>query len=151
MAVTEEGEDCTHSGHGVHLNFACERPTNPQGTGWSLRGLVCHAYCMHACQRQQLSAVKNRKLCGPALALKGELCGRVRRKLSNYAAKLRQIFTKSAVIVQHFQLIFGSNWLQLCINNVLGRPDQTPEHQKQQKHRPDWRIINGWSFCSSIR
>ena len=60
-------------------------------------------------QRQHLSAVKNRKLCGAALAQKGELCGRVRRKLSNYAAKLRRIFTKSAVIVRHFQLIFGSN------------------------------------------
>ena len=60
-------------------------------------------------QRQHLSAVKNRKLCGAALAQKGELCGRVRRKLSNYAAKLRRISTKSAVIVRHFQLIFGSN------------------------------------------
>ena len=57
----------------------------------------------------------------------------MRRKLSNYAAKLRQIFTKSAVIVRHFRLTFGSNWQQLCINNVVGRVDQTPEHQKQQK------------------
>ena len=89
-------------------------------------------------QRQHLSAAKNRKLCGAALAKKGELCGRVRRKLSNYAAKLRRIFTKSAVIVRHFQLIFGSNWLQLCIiiNDVVGRPDQTSNQEKKQKHRP---------------
>ena len=87
-------------------------------------------------QRQHLSAAKNRKLCGAALASKGELCGRVRRKLSNYAAKLRRIFTKSAVIVRHFQLIFGSNLLQLYINDVVGRPDQTSKHQKQQKHCP---------------
>ena len=60
----------------------------------------------------------------------------MRRKLSSCAAKLRQIFTKGAVIVRHFQLTFGSNWKQLCINNVVGRPDQTPEQQKQQKHRP---------------
>ena len=74
---------------------------------------------------QHLSAVKNRKLCSAALAQKGKLCGRVRRKLSNYAEKLRRIFTKSAVIVWHFQLIFGSNWLKLCINDVVGGPDQT--------------------------
>ena len=89
---------------------------------------------LHLDQRQHLSAAKNRKLCGAALALKGELCGRVRRKLSNCAAKSRQIFTKCAVIVRHFQLIFGSNWQQLCINNVVGRPDQTSEHQKQKKN-----------------
>ena len=40
-------------------------------------------------------------------------------RFSNCAAKLRRILTKSAVTVRHFQLIFGSNWLQ---------------HQKQQKH-----------------
>ena len=38
--------------------------------------------------------------------------------------------------MRHFQLIFGLNWLQLCINDVVGRPDQTSKHQKQQKHRP---------------
>ena len=62
-------------------------------------------------QRQHLSAVKNRKLCGAALAQKGELCGRVRRKLSNYAAKLRRNFHKSAVIVRHLKLIF---WVLLA-------------------------------------
>ena len=60
----------------------------------------------------------------------------MRRKLSNYAAKLRRIFTKSAVIVRHCQLIFGSYCLQLCINDVVGRPDQTFKQQKRQKHRP---------------
>ena len=60
----------------------------------------------------------------------------VRRKLLNYAVKLRRTLTKSGVIVRHFQLTFGSNWLQLCVNDVVGRPDQTPEHQKQQKQRP---------------
>ena len=75
---------------------------------------------------------------------------RVRRKLSNCAAKLRQIFTKSAVIVRHFQLIFGSNWQQLCINIVVGRPDQTPEHQKQQKHRPAWPRVSEFLENSSL-
>ena len=65
----------------------------------------------HKTQRQHLSAVKNRKLCGAALAQKGELCGRVRRKLSNYAAKLRRNFHKSAVIVRHLKLIF---WVLLA-------------------------------------
>ena len=55
----------------------------------------------------------------------------MRRKLSNCAAKLRQIYTKSAVIVRHFELTLG-------LDNVVGRPDQTPEHQKQQKHRLAW-------------
>ena len=57
----------------------------------------------------------------------GENCQIVRRNCGKYSLKVR-----------HFQLTFGSNWQQLCINNVVGRPDQTPEQQKQQKHRPAW-------------
>ena len=58
---------------------------------------------------------------------------------------IRRIFTGNAVIVRHFQLIFGSNWLQLCIYDVVGRPDQNSEHQKQQKHRPAWpRVSNSF-------
>ena len=59
----------------------------------------------------------------------GENCQIVQRNCGKYLLKC-----KSAVIVRHFQLTFGSNWQQLCINNVVGRP----EHQKQQKHRPAW-------------
>ena len=97
--------------------------------------------CLHISGNQPEATFKcgqKSELCGAALARKGELCGRVRRKLSNCAAKLRQIFPKNAVIVRHFKLIFGSNWQQLCTNYVVGRPNQTPEHQKQQKHRPAW-------------
>ena len=75
----------------------------------------------------------------------------MRRKLSNYAAKLRRIFTKSAVIVRHFQLIFGSNWLQLCIiiNDVVGRPDQTSNQEKKQKHRPARPRVSDFFFSNS--
>ena len=60
----------------------------------------------------------------------GKNCQIVRRNCGKYS------LGKSAVIVRHFQLLFGSKWQQLCINNVVDRPDQTLEHQKQQKHHP---------------
>jgi hypothetical protein len=40
-------------------------------------------------QRQHLSVVENRKICGAALADNGELCGHVRCNFSNCAVNLR--------------------------------------------------------------
>ena len=48
-------------------------------------------------QRQHLSAVKNRKLCGTALAEKGKLCGHVQQNLSNCAVNLKELCENCAV------------------------------------------------------
>jgi hypothetical protein len=50
--------------------------------------LYCFKLSNNASQRQHLSAVKNHKLCGTALAENGELCGHVRRNFLNCAVNV---------------------------------------------------------------
>ena len=76
-------------------------------------------------QRQHLSAVKNRKLCGTALAEKGKLCGLVRRNLSNCAVNVRWILTNYAKIVRQMSKIVRKlcgKFLQFQIHVISVRP-----------------------------
>ena len=50
----------------------------------------------------------------------GENCQIMRRNCGEYSLKCGDCAA--------FSVNFGSNWLRLCINDVVGRPDQTSKH-----------------------